>query len=469
MYENLLIVVTFLPLLGCLFIAAARNGESQTNFNALYVAVLTVVTIIILLLVEFSLIKNMPEVNDLEVWQWEIEPEVKIAQKADMFSLLLILAVNFVVLVGIVGLRSFNTNRKSVLFFSMMFLSFVNGYFTAADVVSFYVFFVLMGFPLMMQLGIAEKKQKSYVVMRFFVRQCFASLLFLVALTGFVAQNPESYALTYFSGADFMHPQKMWILACVFMALVLRLPLFSERKIMANVTNPLVFININILPITGIYGLVRFWPDTFVKEVSFMIPIFGVLCLIVMLFSAINNRKSPSLSEKLYGYTVVYNLLYLCAVFLPTNILQINIGYSLFSFLILVSLLAVNIFHVNQERAKFANMSGGILCLLPRTSFIYAISVLAAVGLPITALFWNNFIILSRIFDYSLLAGAVVMLSLTVLAVSMINNLYNLKNRACLVAGTEKAIDIDKTQFFVYMAIMAVLFLSFIKPLWFVL
>ena len=50
----------------------------------------------------------------------------------------------------------------------------------------------------------------------------------------------------------------------------------------------------------------------------------------------------------------------------------------------------------------------------------------------------------------------------------LLQNLYDLRDKSCMLPGQEKIYDIDNLRFVVSTIVMIVLFLSFIKPLWFV-
>ena len=105
---------------------------------------------------------------------------------------------------------------------------------------------------------------------------------------------------------------------------------------------------------------------------------------------------------------------------------------------------------------------------MPRTSMVYALFVLAAVGLPISAFFWNNFVIIAEMFDFGLYIGTVVVISVTVAAVSMLENLYTLRVETCALSDEIHIKDLDAITFSVLILLMFALMLSFFKPLWFV-
>lgn len=68
--------------------------------------------------------------------------------------------------------------------------------------------------------------------------------------------------------------------------------------------------------------------------------------------------------------TVGY-IIYLLAAFLPTDMVLQNIGYSLFSFLIIAAGLEVLSNHLDKQQECMEISSAGILCALPRASLVF--------------------------------------------------------------------------------------------------
>lgn len=470
MLSNLLPVIIFLPLLGCLFIALSRDDQSHRRYNSMYVSCWIVFINILFMVFLFNQQQNSETVSR---WIWPILPDITFTFEADTLSMLLILAVQLAVLVGIVGIRKVAGDKKKMLFFTMLFLSTMNGFFASTDVVSFYIFFALAPMCLYMQIGISKENYKYQTLQNFFLYNLLGSMLFFVALLVLLTDDTGDYLIRMLTDNSLNAKFSYWFWGGIFLALVSRLPIwpfyYPLNAVTKSMHNPLVFININFLPAMGIYGFIRFWPDNVIEEIPSLIPLFSLLCMMTMFFAAFSGLKDKNVRGKLSAYITIYNLFYLSGVFLPTDILQINIGYSLFSFLVLMSLLSVLVIHITSQEENLQNFNGGILCLMPRASFIYGLLVLAGVGLPVTALFWNNFIILSKIYNHSLLIGSVLMLSLLLIAIALMTNFYRLKSRQCLVDTEKRAEDIDSIQALVCLIMMLILFLSFIKPLWFVL
>ena len=469
MTQILLLVTIFLPLLGGLFIVSADDKNSHNSVN---VAIFTILSNIFLILKLFADIDTFAEnIQATSSFVWPILPRINIMFGVDVTSLLLILAVHVAMLVGVLGIRKESKSQKSVLFFAMLFLCSCNAYFSAVDIFSFYTFFLVMTFPLFMQTGIVNEGKKYKIIARFCLYNFIGTFLFLLSLIILYALEGRGVEISQISQVKLSSKYAIWVWSGFFLAFVSRIPVWPFHywitSVSSTIKNPLIFIEANLIPVAGLYGFMRFWPANIPEEISSLAPIFEIFCVVTMLFMAFSGYTNTTTKEKLFSYTLVYYLLYLIGVFLPTDILFLNISYSLFAFILVMSALTMLVAHIEKESEKQNNVFGGILCLQPKTSIAYSILILAAIGLPVSALFWNNFIIISEIFNVSLYMGISIIVTLLLAAISLLQNLYILKDYSCLIGAEEKILDIDTMEFAVCLIVMLILFLSLFKPLWF--
>ena len=153
---------------------------------------------------------------------------------------------------------------------------------------------------------------------------------------------------------------------------------------------------------------------------------------------------------------------------MPTNTLKQSIGYSLFSYIIIITVLSFLISHIENQKKKLDIYSStGVLCYMPRTSKCISLFILAGIGLPITPLFWNNFIIISEIFNHNLILGILIMLSIIIVGISLLEELYKQKDKTYATSSCVLEIDISRFHFGIYICCLIILFISFFKPLWF--
>lgn len=100
---------------------------------------------------------------------------------------------------------------------------------------------------------------------------------------------------------------------------------------------------------------------------------------------------------------------------------------------------------------------------MPRTSKCLSLFVLAGIGLPVTSLFWNNFLIISEIFNYNLILGIMVMLSLFMVALSLLEELYRMKDKSNAASACILGADLPNLHFAVYIGCLLILFFSFLS------
>ncbi len=469
-----LLGLVLIPLIGSIFALTARDDKNYATSNVYNVSILTLLANVGLILYIFSQC-NLHD-NNLQLvehFKWIDYPEIDISLGVDVFSLLIILSVNLSFLIGELCLSRHTERSKTLITSELLFIGLVNGYFIAADVLSFYIFFVASGMPLMILISTYGSQRKKTVLIRFSIYNLIGALLLLVAIVMMCDSEENNILLNEAGKLNFKGGTEYFVWLSIFFAFISRLPIWPFHywisSINSSLKNPLVFLVGNLIPLIGLYGFIRFWPNTVPQSIAIHAPIFEIVCIITMLFIALVSLSHKDIRYKLFAYTTVYYLLYLTSVFLPTDVLKLNIGYSLFSYIIIVTVLSFLISHIEYQKKKLGIYgTGGILCYMPRTSKCLSLFILAGVGLPVTSLFWNNFIIISEIFNYNLVLGIMVMLSIFVVALALLEELYKLKDKSSASAACVLGGDLPNLHFFVYLSCLVILFLSFFKPLWFV-
>ena len=172
--------------------------------------------------------------------------------------------------------------------------------------------------------------------------------------------------------------------------------------------------------------------------------------------------------QKLFSYSTIYYLLFLMAKLLLTDKYQMNMAYSLFIFLIVNASLAVLDLFAENAREEAKSNYRGILAYMPRLANLFAFFVLIAAGLPISSMFWNNFILISALFKESFMTGIWVMASISLIGIALIYELYVMHDVRFKSANNEIINDISKPDLIFFAGITVILFLSFFNPLWFV-
>lgn len=474
MNNYLLLMLILIPLFGAMFVLCAKNDKNYATDNIYYVATWTLFINTILVLYTFSkmdIAKNGIQI--IEKYTWFNFPVTEILLGVDTFSLLLLFGINLSFLIAELCMDYKEERSKTLVASELLFISLLDGYLVAADVISFYVFFTALIAPLIILVCAYGGVRKRNVLVRFSLYNIIGVMLLFISIIVICRYKNANIPLNMVGNINLTGGMEYFVWLSILFAFISRLPVWPFHywisSITATLKNPLVFVVGNLIPLVGLYGFMRFWPNTVPQSIAEYASWFEWACIVTMIFISLISLSHKDLRYKLFAYAAVYYLLFLVGVFLPTGILKSSIGYSLFSYIIIVTVLSFVISHIEKQKKKLNLYAGyGILCYLPRTSKCLSLFVLAGIGLPITPLFWNNFIIISEIFNASLVFGVLVMLSLFIVAVSLLEELYKMKDKSYAETICVLGEDLPKHHFMIYIGCLIILFFSFFKPLWFV-
>lgn len=472
MSDYLLLLLILIPFMGTLFVMFAKSDRHYAIDNVYRVSIWSIIAELSFLIYTFSFFDAKKNgIQLIEKYHWLDNPKIDILLGADIFSMLLVLSINLSFLIALVCINRSSPRAKTLLASELLFISLLNGYFFAADLFSFYIFFAALSMPLIILVSTYGNQNKKNIFKRFSIYNLIGATVLFAALMIIYNLKEGNIPLNTISHINLTGSIQYIVWFSIFFAFISRLPVWPFHYWMASINatlkNPLVFLASNLIPLSGLYGFMRFWPNTVPETVGRYAPLFELICIITMLFISLISLSHKEIRYKLFAYTTVYCLLYLIGVFLPTIALKQNIGYSLFAYIIIITVISFLLSHIEEMKKKL-NLGQGILCYMPKASKCLSLFILAAIGLPVTPLFWNNFIIVSEIFNYSLILGILVMLSMFIVALALLEELYRLKDKNYAACANTSNIDLSETRFTICMISLAVLFFSFIKPLWFV-
>lgn len=468
-----LLLIILIPLIGAIFAISIKNNN-YSNQNIYNVAIWAGIINTLAVLYVFSMFDSQKTgIQIVEKYSWLSNPKVDILLGADIFSMLLLLSVNISFLIAEIFMDRTARRSQTLIASELIFISFLNGYFLAADIVSFYIFFAAVSAPLIILVSTYASLNKKNIFVRFSIYNLIGAMLLLVAIIIICNIKSNNIPLNTAGNVNIKGKMEYLVWLSIFFAFISRIPIWPFHywisSINSSIKNPLVFIISNLIPLMGLYGFIRFWPNTVPQTIAVYAPFFEIICVITMLFIALISLSNKDMRYKLFAYTTVYYLLFLIGIFMPTNVLKNNIGYSLFSYIIVISVLSFLISHIETQKKKLnIYSSAGILCYMPRASKCISLFILAGIGLPITPLFWNNFIIISEIFNYNLVLGIFVMLALFLVGIALLEELYKQKDKTYATSSCVIGVDLSNLHFSTCIICLLILFFSFFKPLWFV-
>lgn len=457
-----------LPLLGCLFVLFSKKNDN----NPFYVTLFTLfsnLAVIIRLLTQIN-----RDNNDLQFfhysYSWLEEHGIELVLEANLFSLLVLMGVYVAFIIGVVGLNPSQRKSKSQMLLGLYFVWNMTGLMCSNDMISFYMFFAGMIIPVFLLIGLYGNIKKNSTFYLFFVFN-FCGILCLLIATMFVYKyHHGNIELQNIAMIKMPATAVVTVWGCVCMAFISRIPIWPFHywisSINAGIRSSLVYVMTNMLPLTGLYGFLRFWLVTIPKGISPLVPVMEIFGIMTMLFVALIGLAHKDFLQKLFSYTTVYYLLFLLTTIMLPEAYIMNIAYSLITFLIVnASLIVLDLWAEDTCQESRCDYRG-ILAYMPKLSIIFAFFVLVAVGLPLSAMFWNNFVLISAFFRVSFTLGTLMMAAICIICLSLVYELFIMRDAAHLNDNFEIEDITDKKMAF-FILIIAFLFVSFFNPLWF--
>ena len=469
-FANLSLIIC-IPFFGMLFTLIAKESEETHSKNSSNVAIFAIIANLVLLWRIFMLINEKQlKLQLFEKFNWLSIPEINLVFAVDNTSLMMILAVHLVVLMGIIFTRSMFENQKSLMVFTLLFLSFSTGFFVSADIFSFFIFFEAMLIPLFMLIGMYGDFKRSERLAGFFLYNFIGSLILFVSIL-LIYKNYGSLTLDNTDKILWNKNYGYVIWGGIALGFIWRIPVWPFHYWISSITtrihNPLVFIATSILPLSGIYGFIRFWPEYIPIEVSQYFIWLSIIGSITMLFISMIGFINKDFQYKIFAFVTVYYIMYLLGLFTRNELILNNIGYALFSFSIIFGALEVLSAYVYNLEQEYETSSSGFLCRAKRFSLVYSFLIISAVGFPVSAMFTNNFLIISELLAQNIQMGSVLVLSSVIASATLISEMFRLKNdnKSCQLG---KIHDLSLGQYIFVLFIVFMLLMSFIRPLWFV-
>jgi len=179
----ILSAITFIPIIGALFVFLTRSEKDEKNSGAIYISIFTsIVNFFIILFVWYSIDKTTPDFQFIEEYNW-ISGFIKFKFGIDGISILFILLTAFIIPICIFScINSVKTRLKEFLIALLVLETFIIGVFCSLDLVIFYLFFEAGLIPMFLIIGIWGGPRKVYSAFKFFLFTLLGSVLMLVAI-----------------------------------------------------------------------------------------------------------------------------------------------------------------------------------------------------------------------------------------------------------------------------------------------
>ena len=400
----ILSIVTFLPLVGALFIFLVRGEEVIIARNAKYLALwTTLITFVLSLFLWINFDNTTSDFQFVEKISW-LSEVTTYHMGVDGISVLFIILSTF--LMPICILASWDSIKTRVREYMIAFLileTAMVGVFSALDFILFYIFFEGGLIPMFIIIGIWGGANRIYATFKFFLYTLIGSLLMLLAVIIMYFQAGTSDIPSLMSHGFDPYLQK-WLWIALFASFAVKIPMWPVHTWLpdAHVEAPTAgsVILAAVLLKMGAYGFLRFSIPMLPDATVFFTPlVFGISVTAIIYASLIALMQTDM--KKLVAYSSVAHMGFVTIGIFTFSQQGIEGGLIQMISHGLVSgalFLCVGVVY-DRIHTREIERYGGLVHNMPKYAFLFLIFTLANVGLPGTSGFVGEFLILVGVFQ----------------------------------------------------------------------
>ncbi|AHB49563.1 NADH:ubiquinone oxidoreductase subunit M [Hyphomicrobium nitrativorans NL23] len=404
----ILSIVTFLPLVGALFIALlSREAVQNIRYTALWT---TLITFALSLLIWINFDASSAGFQFVEERDW-LGP-IKYKMGVDGISMLFVILTTF--LMPLCILASWESIGKRVKEYMIAFLvleTLVIGVFCALDLVLFYVFFEGGLIPMFLIIGVWGGARRVYASFKFFLYTFLGSVLMLVAMMAMYWHAGTTDIPTLLT-TTFPSDMQFWLWLAFFASFAVKMPMWPVHTWLpdAHVEAPTAgsVILAGILLKLGGYGFLRFSLPMFPEASETFAPlVFGLSVIAIVATSLIALVQEDM--KKLIAYSSVAHMGFVTmGIFtfsrqgIDGAIFQMLSHGLISSALFLCVGVVYDRLHTREIKAY-----GGIVERMPIYAAIFLVFTMGNVGLPGTSGFVGEFLTLLAAFKANTLVAVI--------------------------------------------------------------
>jgi NADH-quinone oxidoreductase subunit M len=403
----ILSLVTFLPLLGVLFILFVKGDRDTVARNARSTALLTsVFTFLLSLYMYWGFDKSSDAFQFVESVPWLPGFNISYKMGIDGISVFFVLLSTFLTPICIIASwEAIETRVKEYMIAFLLLETMMVGMFCALDLVLFYVFFEGVLIPMFVIIGVWGGPRRVYAAFKFFLYTLLGSVLLLLAVLAIYHMQGTTDIVVLADAAIPPSTQK-WLWLAFFASFAVKVPMWPVHTWLpdAHVEAPTAgsVILAGVLLKMGGYGFLRLSLPLLPHASEYFTPLVFTLSVIAVIYTSLVALAQEDM-KKLIAYSSVAHMGFVTlGIFTLT---QQGFDGAMFQMLShgIVSAALFLCVGVVYDRLHTRDIGryGGLVQNLPRYATVFMVFMLASVGLPGTSGFVGEFLVLAGAYQVS--------------------------------------------------------------------
>ena len=402
----ILSTITYLPLLGALFILLIPGEDETVGRNARAVALwTTVATFILSIVMLFEFDGSRTDLQFYEQASW-LGGNIDYVVGVDGISVLfIILTTSLMPLCILASWESIKIRIREYMVAFLVLETLMIGVFCAQDLLLFYLFFEAGLIPMFLIIGIWGGARRVYASFKFFLYTLLGSVLMLLALI-YMYWQVGTTNMTALANFQFSSSEQMWLWLAFFASFAVKMPMWPVHTWLpdAHVEAPTAgsVILAGVLLKMGGYGFLRFSLPMFPLATDMFTELVFVLSVIAIIYTSLVALAQEDM-KKLIAYSSVAHMGFVTmGIFAAT---QQGIQGAIFQMLshgwISGALfLCVGVIYDRMHTREIAAY-GGLANRMPIYAAVFMLFTMGNVGLPGTSGFVGEFLTIIGTFQVS--------------------------------------------------------------------
>jgi NADH-quinone oxidoreductase subunit M len=461
----LLSLVTFLPLMGASFIFLfAQGGNAQADRNAKSVALMTTtLTFFISLVIWGNFDNGTANFQFVEQREW-LGGGIDYRMGVDGISLLFVVLTAFLMPICILASwQSITTRVREYMIAFLLLQTMMTGVFCALDFLLFYLFFEGGLIPMFLIIGVWGGARRVYSSFKFFLYTLLGSVLLLLALI-YMYFEAGTTDIPTLMAHGFTAEEQTWLWLAMFASFAVKMPMWPVHTWLpdAHVEAPTAgsVILAGVLLKMGGYGFLRFSLPMLPLASDLFVPLVFTLSVIAVIYTSLVALMQEDM-KKLIAYSSVAHMGFVTIGIFTFNTQGIEGGiFQMLSHGIVSAalFLCVGVIYDRIHSREIARY-GGLVNRMPVYAFTFMIFMLASMGLPGTAGFVGEILVLVGVYQVNTWVAALAALGVILGAAYMLW-LYRRTIFGTLEKdGLKQILDLDRREisFFAPLIVLAIL------------
>lgn len=423
--ENILSMLIFFPAVAAT-VGFMIHKDSMRQFGV----VVTIVEFILALLLWYYFDNEVAQMQFVQTFPLIESYGINYIVGVDGVSLFLVIMITFMTMIAVIGLTEKRAVKNLIITILYLEMTMV-GVFVSLDLIMFYIFWELTLIPMFYIIGFwgAEKRFKAAI--KFFLYTFIGSLIMLIGMLYFGYIYHETTGVWSFNLLDWYSvvlpfDVQLWLFIAFFFGFAVKVPMFpfhtwlplahSQAPTIGSIVLAAVLLKMET------YGFIRFSLPLFPDASVYFMPFMATLGIIAIIYTAMVAYAQEDMKQMIAYSSISHMGVIILGVFaLNTEGISgavfLMIGHGVVSGALFMS---VGVLY-DRRKTKMIKEFGGLAKNMPMFALVYAVVLMASIGLPLTVGFVGEFLSLLGFFKVSPFLTFIASLTIVLSAVYMLS------------------------------------------------